>query len=265
MTTTFFRTIALALLLVTPAAMSQSTSGADARLQALYTAEWDWRQKEFARVPGKVGRDAASDHLPRVDAASQQKRLEYWQKALADLDQIPLAQLSPEEKLNAQIFRAVLEEQIVDVRYKTYEAPFNADTFFWTNFTPREGFATADEYRRYLGRLRDVPRYFDEQIVNMRAGLARGFTVPKVAVTGRDRTIEPYLKADETNPLYLPFVTLPPTIPADEQAKMRAEARSIVAERIVPAYSKLLDFIRKEYLVKARTTLAAAQLPDGNA
>ena len=148
---------------------------------------------------------------------------------------------------------------------RLYEAPFNADTFFWTNFTPREGYATADEYRRYLGRLRDVPRYFDEQIANMRAGLARGFTVPKVSVTGRDRTIEPYLKADETNPLYLPFVTLPPSIPADEQERMRAEARSIIAERIVPAYSKLLDFIRNEYLVKARTTLAAEKQPDGKA
>src|SRR5688500_18385806 len=99
----------------------------------------------------------------------------------------------------------------------------------------------------------------------MRAGLARGFTVPKTSVTGRDRTIEPYLKADETNPLYLAFVTLPPMIPADEQGRMRAEARSIIAERIVPASSKLLDFMRKEYLVKARTTLAAEQQPDGKA
>ncbi len=265
MTNPYVCSFALALLVAAQAATGQSTNEAEERLRSLYTAEWEWRQKEFAREPGKVGRGAAADHFPRVDAASQRKRLDYWRKTLAELDQIPLAQLSSEEKLNAQIFRAVLEEQIVDVRYKTYEAPFNADTFFWTNFTPREGFATADEYRRYLGRLRDAPRYFDEQIVNMRAGLARGYTVPKVSVTGRDRTIEPYLKADDTNPLYLPFAILPPTIPADEQEKMRAEARSIIAERIVPAYSKLLHFMRQEYLVKARTTLAAAKLPDGDA
>ena len=117
--------------------------------------------------------------------------------------------MSAEEKINAQVFRAVIEEQIVDVRYKTYEAPFNADTFFWTNFTPREGYGSPEEYQRYLGRLRDVPRYFDEQIANMRAGLKRGFTVPKISVTGRDHTIEPYLKADATNPLYLPFETMP--------------------------------------------------------
>jgi uncharacterized protein (DUF885 family) len=92
--------------------------------------------------------------------------------------------LSPREKINAQVFRAVIEEQLVDVRYKNYETPFNSDTFFWAEFTPQEGFDTAEEYRRYLGRLRDASRYFDEQIVNMRAGLKRGFTVPKVVRDG---------------------------------------------------------------------------------
>ena len=194
MTNRCVRAVVLALLFVVPAALvaqTPATSDADQHLKALYTAEWDWRQQELAREPGQVGRRALGDRLPRVDAASQQRRGEYWQKTLADLDRIALQRLSPEEKINAQIFRAVLEEQIVDVRYKSYEAPFNSDTFFWTEFTPREGFDTADEYRRHLGRLRDVPRFFDEQIVNMRAGLKRGFSVPKVSVTGRDRTIEP--------------------------------------------------------------------------
>lgn len=256
-------TIVLALLLSASAA-GQSPSEADQRLKALYTAEWNWRQQELAREPGDRSRGATADHLPRVDAASQQKRLEYWKKTLAELDKIPAAQLSHEERINAEVFRAVLAEQIVEVRFKTYEAPFNADTFFWTSFSPREGFVTADEYRRYLGRLRDVPRFFDEQIVNMRAGLARGYTVPKVSVTGRDRTIEPYLQADETNPLYVPFVAMPTSITPEEQTKLRAEARTVIAERAVPAYAKLLDFIRKEYLVKARTTLAAAKLPEGD-
>ena len=88
----------------------------------------------------------------------------------------PFDQLSPEEKINAQIFRTSLRALASDVQYRTYEAPFNSDTFFWTDFTPRQGFATAAAYRSYLARLRDVPRYFDEQIANMRAGLARGYT-----------------------------------------------------------------------------------------
>ena len=123
------------------------------------------------------------------------------------------------------MFRASIGALANDVEFKTYEAPFNSDTFFWTEFTPREGYGTAEDVSSAISaRLRDVPRYFDEQIVNMRAGLKRGFTVPRVSVDGRDKTIEPYVKADETNPLYVPFTQMPSTIPPAEQEKMRAEA-----------------------------------------
>jgi uncharacterized protein (DUF885 family) len=99
----------------------------------------------------------------------------------------------------------------------------------------------------------------------MRAGLARGFTVPRVSVLGRDKTIEPYLKADSTNPLYAPFRQMPATMPAAEQAALRAEATAVIRDVVVPAYAKLLEMIRTEYLPKARTTIAAAATPDGRA
>ena len=237
----------------------QPDASADARLRALYTEEWNWRQIEMARGPG------AADRFPRVDAASQETRLAYWTRTLATLDTIPFDQLSSEEKINAQIFRTSLRALVSDIHYRTYEAPFNSDTFFWTDFTPRQGFANAAAYRSYLARLRDVPRYFDEQIANMRAGLARGYSVPRVAVLGRDKTIEPYVKADSTNPLYAPFADMPASLPPAERDALRAEAAGVMRDTIVPAYSKLLAMMREEYLKKARTTLAAAAMPDGEA
>ena len=44
-------------------------SSADARLRALYTEEWNWRQQELARgdQPGAAG----ADRFPRVDAAAR--------------------------------------------------------------------------------------------------------------------------------------------------------------------------------------------------
>ena len=238
-------------------AQQPSPSSADARLQALYTDEWNWRQKETGRGLG--------DRFPRVDAASQQARLAYWTKALATLDTIPFDQLSAEEKVNAQIFRASIKALASDVRYKTYEAPFNSDTFFWTEPGSRGAFATAAAYRSYLARLRDVPRYFDEQIVNMRAGLARGYSVPRVSVLERDKTIEPYTRTDETNPIYAPFTQMPSTMPAADRDALRAEGMTVMRDIVVPAYRKLLSFIRDEYIPKTRTSLAATAMPDGQA
>ena len=239
-----------------------AAGSADARLRELYTTEWNWRLNEMARtdLPGEAGR---TDRLPRVDAASQESRLAYWTRVLAQLDSIPFDQLSPEERVNGQVFRTSVTELANDVRFKTYEMPFNSDSFFWTEFTPRQGFTTAEAYRNYLGRLRDAPRFFSEHITNMRAGLARGFTVPRIAVEGRDVTIEPYLKADSSNPLFVPFVQMPPSIPAAEQARMREEALTLLRDGLVPAYAQLLTMIREEYLPKARTTLAATAMPDG--
>jgi uncharacterized protein (DUF885 family) len=246
-------------------AQTPAAGPADARLRALYTAEWTWRQQEMGRRSDEPGEAGAAATFPRVDPASQQRRHEYWQRALATLDSIPLDQLSPEERINAQVFGTSVRALANDIRYKTYEAPLNSDTFFWTEFTPRQGFGTIDVYRNYLARLRDVPRYFDENVANMRAGMARGYTVPRVSVVGRDRTIEPYVKADTTNPLYTPFLSIPATIPAADQAALRGEARTIIRDVIVPAYGKLLTFIRSEYLPNARTTLGASTLPDGAA
>ena len=246
-------------------AQTPQATSADARLRALYTAEWTWRQKEMARRSDAPGDAGAADHFPRVDAPAQQARLAYWTRALATLDSIPFAELSPEERINARVFGTAIRALANDVRFRTYETPFNSDSFFWTEFTPRQGFATADVYRNYVARLRDVPRYFEEHVVNMRAGLARGFTVPRVSVVGRDRTMEPYTKADTTNPLYTPFIQMPATIPAAEQSAMRREAMIVIRDVAVPAYVKLLALMRTEYLPKARTTLAATAMPDGQA
>ena len=56
------------LVLVPAATETQQPNGADARLRALYSEEWTWRQQELSRA----------DRFPRVDAASQQARLTYW-------------------------------------------------------------------------------------------------------------------------------------------------------------------------------------------
>ncbi|NOT09905.1 MAG: DUF885 family protein [Gemmatimonadales bacterium] len=256
--------IAIAGLSLCASATQAQAPTPDARLAALYTEEWGWRLREMARTD-QPGEGAATDHFPKVDAASQQARLAYWTRTLASLDGIPFDSLSAEMKVNAQVFRATITALAADIQYRTYEAPFNSDTFFWTEFTPRQGFTTALAYRTYLGRLRDVPRYFDEQVANLRAGLARGYTIPRVSTVGRDKTIEPYVQPNTTNPLYAAFTRMPANIPAAEQSALRAEASAVIREVVAPAYGRLLAMMRAEYLPKTRTTIAAADLPDGNA
>lgn len=234
----------------------------DARLRALYEAETEWRHQEFYLVK-EDNRWVQGNRYPSETAETQAKRLAYWQDVLRQLDAIPVDQLLAEEQVNAAVFRQMIWEQVNSLEYKTYEAPFNSDTFFWGGLNPRTGFSSAARYRDYLGRMQDIPRYFDENIANMKAGLARGYTVPRVGIEGRDTTIEAYTVAGDENPFYDAFRNMPDSIPAKQQAAMRKEALQIIATEVAPAYASLLRFMREDYMPHARTSIDAYALPDG--
>ena len=231
-------------------------------MRALYEAETEWRHNEFHLVKDD-NRWVQGDRFPSETAETQARRLAYWQDVLRQLDDIPVDQLSEEEQVTAAVFRQSIWEQVNSLEYKTYEAPFNSDTFFWGGLNPRTGFSNAAAYQDYLGRMKDIPRYFDENIANMRAGLARGYTVPRVGIEGRDKTIEAYTVADDENPFYDAFSNMPDSIPEKEQAAMRNEAVKIIETVVAPAYGSLLRFMREEYMPRARTSIDAHALPDG--
>jgi uncharacterized protein (DUF885 family) len=243
-----------------------AATSADARLQALYNGYTDWDEKESGHFEDKKGEVRPAGYLPHVDAQTQLREAAHLQQLLDQLSAIPAAQLSPKEQVNAAIFRTILENALADAKFRTWEMPFNSDSSFWTYLDSSQAFQDADGYRRYIGRLRDIPRYFDEQIANMRTGLARGFSVPKATLTGRDQSVATFI-VDEAgkSSFYKPFETMPSTIPAAEQQALRDQAKATIEQSVMPAYRKLLSFIRDEYFPKARTTISAHDLPDGDA
>ena len=240
---------------------------ADDRFQAIYQKEWKWRQAEMGM--SDEDNDTSGDRrtLPSVDADTQAKRLKVWDDVLRQLDGVDVAKLDPQNRINFEVYHAQVDNLAAEVRLRGYEMPFNSDSSFWSNlgFMTRRPLHTADEYRAYIARLNDVPRYFDQNIANMRAGLARGFSVPRAVLDGRDVSIAAVaeLKSAEEANFYAPFKKMPASIPAAEQAKLRAEGVAAIDGRVIPAYAGLLKFFRDEYVPQARTTLGAEQMPGG--
>ncbi len=207
--------------------------------------------------------------MPDVSAASQQARLKVWDAVLEQLQRIDPTTLSTENQVNYAIYRDQVFNLAQEVRLRTYEMPFNSDSSFWSNlsFMARSDMKRVQEYRDYIARLNDVPRYFDQQTDNMRAGLKRGFSVPRAVLDGREVSIATVseLRDPTQSPLYAPFNKLPATIPAAEQAALQAAARQAIAGSVVPAFQKLRTFFVQEYVPQARTSLAAEAMPDGKA
>ncbi len=245
-------------------AQKAAVSSADARLKALYEADWQWRLREFEQVEDGL-RTKDGERFADVSAAAWARRGAYWQALVAKIDAIPAAELSAEERINAAVLRESVRAQAAQVKWRTFEAPLNSDSFFWGEVKPYGALESEADYRRYLARLADVPRYFDQNLANMAAGLKRGFTPPAVTLKGRDATLEPFTRPGEANPLYEPFQAMPESIPAATRTALAAEARRVIDSVAVPAYAKVLAYLRTTYLRQARTTIAAKDLPDGSA
>jgi uncharacterized protein (DUF885 family) len=241
-------------------------SPADERLKALYDGYSAWQMKESGYFEDAKGESKPADYLEQVDPPSQLRRAEHLRSLLAQLNAISAAQLSPGERVNAAVLRTILENGIADARFREWEMPLNSDSNFWTYLDSSRPFTDAAEYRRYIARMRDIPRNFDQHSANMRAGLARGVTVPRVTLEGRDVSIANFADATvEKSAFYKPFEKLPSNFPAAEQQALRAEGAAAIRDAVLPAYRKLLAFYRTEYLPKARSGTSARDLPEGDA
>ena len=269
------KSLVLACCLLLPIAAQAGTSpvanATDKAFVTLYQDEWEWRVQQAPSwgEDSDNSKRPPSRQLADVGPQAQAKRLAYLDGVLRKLDGIDAGKLSPANQVNLAVYRPQIEHMAAEIRFRDYQMPFNSDSSFWSDlgFMARAPLRDAAAYRAYAARLRDVPRYFDQHIANMRDGLARGFSVPRAVLDGREVSIATIadLKDIEASNFYAPYRKLPASIPAAEQDALRAEGKAAIRNALVPAFATLLQFFRNEYVPKARTTLAAEAMPDGKA
>lgn len=239
------------------------------RLHDLFHREWEHRLKEDPLLATTVGRHEYDGLLPSITTADLARRAAEDKAFLAELAAIDRSKLSGLDAVNYDIFREQLADGIASWELGEDQMPFNADSGFHSDFArlPEVApLATVKDYENYISRLRAWPRYMDQQIEQMRLGLKRGFTVPRAVLTGYESTITAYIVDDPgKSGFWKPFERFPSTIPEADRERLRKEGRQAVAESAIAGYRKFLDFYRKEYLPGTRTTIAAADLPNGSA
>ena len=243
-----------------------AAQSADPQLNALTDAYYTHNLAEYGQIERPDGSTEAGDHFASVTPAANLARAEYAKAMLAKLGRVDINGLSASAKIDAAVFRTLLEEETGNARFREWEMPFDSDSDFWSYLAARRQLDSADDYRRYIARMRDLPRYFDEQIANARAGLKRGFSVPAVTLAGRDASLAAYVVEDpEKSPFWGALADMPARLPAGEAGQLKAEARKAIIDSVTPAFAKVLAFYRKEYLPGTRKTLAAEAMPEGKA
>ncbi len=258
-----------------PSAESEAASriAAHGKLQALFAEEWAARLARNPFLAGYEGDHRFDDRLPDPSPEALARALRADRKWLARLDELVKRDgrvLDRDDRLNADLFRFMLESRIRDAGFRPWRIPFVSDSGFETEpVFAIEAMPFEDEadYRRYLRRLKRLPRYLEAHVANMRRGIRDGFTMPRAIL---DKALVPFARLaaprdPEESPFYRPFKRMPKTIPPARVRRLRMRAREVIGEQVLPAYRALHTFMREEYLPAARTTIGASDLPDGAA
>jgi uncharacterized protein (DUF885 family) len=253
------------LALVMPSRLS--AEGESVKLQALFDEEWAFRLAENPLFATSAGDHRYDDRLPSMARAELARRADHDRASLGTLKAIDRAGLSASERVSADMLARELSDAIADFEFGAYRIPINSDSGFHTDFAElpdRMPFARPKDYENYVARLNAFPKYVAEEIALMREGIAAGFTLPRAALEGYDVTMTTHIVvAPEKSVFFAPFRKYPAGVPAADQARLTEAGRRAVLEGAVAGYRALADFMRTEYIPRARATIGASALPRG--
>ena len=191
---------------------------------------------------------------------------------LARAKRIDASRLAGQDRLTYDVFVSGLESEIEGYRFPSHLIPINqfysAPNYFamFGSGNGMQPFDTVQAYENFLKRIDGFVAWTDQAIVNMREGVQKGYTLPRVLA---ERTL-PQLQAHvvakpEDSIFWGPVKKLPESFSAADRERLAAAYRAAIETKLVPVYRRLHDFMRDEYLPKSRSTVGLDALPDGKA
>ena len=257
----------------TPAPASAPVATESQRLHAILDEYFEQTLQLNPILATSIGDPRFNDRFVveiATEVIERQRKLE--RDSLARVRSIDRAKLPAQDQLSYDIFVSARELDIEGFRFPEELIPLNQ--FYSTpNLFAQLGsgnglqpFKTVADYDAFLRRLDGFVRWADQAIVNMRLGIDRGYTLPQVLVERTLPQLQAHVVANPEDSLYWgPIKNLPEDFAPADRERLTAAYRSAIETKVVPTYRSLHDFMREEYLPKARTTHGMDALPDGKA
>jgi uncharacterized protein (DUF885 family) len=273
MTRTTRLSVILATTFMSACATHPGSPPADAALNALVEEYFESQLELLPMSATAIGDDRYDDRLDETTSPGFREKALGLQRAFLDrARKIDPAGLSPSARLTYEIFVSERELALEGQRFSEQLMPINQmtglpmDLAVYGSGTGPQPFATAQDYDRFLTRAREFPRWVDGAIAMMREGMSRGITMPRPAMTKAVPQLRDIASTKlEQNIFWAPIEALPKQVSAKDRERITGEYRTALTQEVLPAYQKLADFLERDYLPAARTTVGWSDLPEGAA
>jgi uncharacterized protein (DUF885 family) len=257
---------ALLTLLVLLPALPAAASDPATELAGFLDAEWQRTLENNPTWASSLGDRRWNDRWPDLSPAALAARYEADLEALAKLEAIEPAGLGPRQRLDREMYRRELQENIDSYRFQRHLVPFNQ------RGGPHSAYDTVErlrlesvrDYDDWLARLRSFDSYSDQSLALLAAGIEAGVVHPRIIAERIAAQLEAQAALDaRESPWAKPFLALPPALPAADRDRLAREGLAAVREVVLPAIARLDRFFRERYLPAARTSVGIWDQPDG--
>ena len=182
--------------------------------------------------------------------------------------------LSGQDRLNYDIFKFDRENAIEreEQGYNDYEGLTPVSQFFSVpNFLPMLGsgataqpFETPQHYDDWIKRSTGFVNHVDLSITRMREGVELGVVQPRILMEkALPQLAAQVVESPGESAFYGPIARMPESFSEADRVRLTAAYEDHIMKVLVPAYAKLHDYIRDEYLQHTRETVGQADSPGG--
>ena len=215
-----------------------------------------------------------NDQLPiNIDKDFISGEIAFYNSVQKQLENVDYKALSDEDKLVYDVLDFTLKDKTEKYSYHPEYIPFSQFEGLPLNF-PLYGsgqgsqpFNSEKDYQDWLKRMEKFPDWMNAATENFREGMTNKIVLPKKLVL----KMIPQMKAEEIitpdfekNIFSGPVKNFPKDFTAEQKEKFTKLYKDAVAKNIIPAYTKMAEFLEKEYLPKSRETDGYNNLPKGD-
>ena len=193
------------------------------------------------------------------------------QEALEQLAALDPKALTAAERLTFEAFKQDREINLEGYRFPSELLPVDAVANLprkFAEFGSGQGaqpFRSARDYDNFLARMDGFVAWVDQSINDMRLGLVKGVVQPRAVVERTLLALEA-IRVDEPKQsiFWRPILAFPAALTVADRQRLTRAYEERLAQKVLPAYRRLHDYLKNDYLGRARARPGIDALPSGD-
>jgi uncharacterized protein (DUF885 family) len=258
----------LALLLISCAALAQSTNTPKQQLDRLIQDEQEYELKTSPETATYRGDRRYDDQVTDFSIKALRARPEAIKGFLKRADAIDATKLDDQDQLNLKLLSRMMREELEGAPLEPWTmmiSQFGGPHIGYAEIAQSTVFRNTEDYDHYLVRLEKLPHLLDQITDVLHYGMSKSLMPPAFLLPEAAHQTEQVAKdAGEASPFAGPLKRFPDNVSAADRERIRKQMLNVIDTKVRPAYTKFAAFLKNEYAPKGRKEPGIWSIPQGD-